>query len=422
MRILLLSQWFDPEPTFKGLLFAKTLAARGHEVEVLTGFPNYPGGKLYPGYAVRPWQRTVMDGIVVNRVALYPSHDKNHVKRAANYASFALSAATLGPLLVKAPDVIYTYHPPATIGLAAAALRARFGAPIIYDIQDMWPDTLASLGIIKHPLLTSAIDAGMKGIYALAEQIVVLSPGFKKLLVERGVPDAKVSVIYNWTFEAGAAAARDENLERELGLAGRFNVVFAGTMGMAQGLDTALEVAPLLAQRAPHAQLVFIGGGVERQRLEEHAKQRGLRNVRFLPRVDPSQMGPILAAADATLVHLIDKPLFRITIPSKIQSYMLARRPLLCGVRGDAAAVVQEADCGVVFEPQNPLAMLEATMRLIDLPAKEREAMGQRGHDFYQRRMSLEAGVVAFEKLFERIKLRTARPPVGDARSRNPLP
>ena len=134
---------------------------RGHEVEVLTGFPNYPGGKLYPGYRVRPWQREIIDGVTVNRVALYPSHDRSAVRRMANYASFALSAAVLGPFLVKKPDVIYVYHPPATVGLPAMVLRALRGCPVVYDVQDLWPDTVVATGMMSQPM--AGCHAGRNG-------------------------------------------------------------------------------------------------------------------------------------------------------------------------------------------------------------------------------------------------------------------
>ena len=122
MRILILTQWFDPEPTFKGLLFARELAARGHEVEVLTGFPNYPDGKVYPGYGIRPWVREKIDGINVLRVALYPSHNKSGLNRVFNYLSFAFSAAVIGSALIRKPDVMYVYHPPITVGFAAIVI------------------------------------------------------------------------------------------------------------------------------------------------------------------------------------------------------------------------------------------------------------------------------------------------------------
>src|SRR4051812_6188175 len=138
MRILFVTQWFDPEPTFKGLAFARELTRLGHQVQVLTGFPNYPGGKVYAGYRVRLLQRERIEGIDIVRVPLYPSHSRSSVGRIANYLSFAAAAAFIGPAVVSRPDVIYAYHPPATVGLPALVLRQIFRARLVYDIQDMW--------------------------------------------------------------------------------------------------------------------------------------------------------------------------------------------------------------------------------------------------------------------------------------------
>ena len=148
MRIVLLSQWFDPEPgATKGLPLAKWLEERGHTVKVLTGFPNYPGGKVYDGYAIRPWQRQTMDGINVLRVPLYPSHDRSAAGRIANFTSFAVSAATIGTAMIGPADVGYVYHPPPTIGLAAVAMKMLRRIPFAYHIADMWPDTVFESGM-----------------------------------------------------------------------------------------------------------------------------------------------------------------------------------------------------------------------------------------------------------------------------------
>jgi len=397
----MLTQWFDPEPIFKGLGFAKALVARGHEVEVLTGFPNYPGGELYPGYEVRPWRRENIDGVSVIRVALYPSHDKSALKRVTNYASFAFAAATLGPLLVREPDVIYVYHPPATIGLAAIALKERFGAPIVYDIQDMWPDTIAASGMLTNPLALKTVDTYCRVLYRKCDRIVVLSPGFKRLLEGRGVPAQKIEVIYNWTFEDGETPRSDRELSEEFGFFGRFNVLFAGTMGTGQGLDAVLDAAKILARKKPEIQFVLVGGGVDRERLVERVEREQIDNVLFLPRQEPSAMGPILAAADVLLVHLKDDPLFRVTIPSKTQAYLASGKPILMGVRGDAAELVERAGAGISFEPDNANDLARSVEVVVNLSIEQREAMGLRGREYYQRELSVAVGVERFSRLFE---------------------
>jgi len=401
MRILMVTQWFDPEPTFKGLAFAKALRERGHEVEVLTGFPNYPGGKVYPGYRIRHFQREVMEGIPILRVPLYPSHDDSAARRSANYLSFALSASIIGALSVRPADVMHVYHAPATIGLPAMVIRMLRRTPFVYDINDLWPDTLGATGMLSGRAPLRAIDRWCKLIYRQAGRIVVVTPGFKAALVARGVPEEKVEVIYNWCDEALASAGRpDMELGRRLGLEGKFNVVFAGTMGKAQALDSVLDAAELLADELPKVQFVFVGGGIEVERLKRMTTEIGLNNVLFLPRHPVSEIGPILRLADILLVHLKDDPLFRITIPSKVQAYLAVGRPILLGVRGDAEDLVSRAKAGLACTPESPRSISEAIRKLYGMPPHQLQQMGENGRRYYQENLSLSIAVRRFEGVF----------------------
>ncbi|MEA3429493.1 MAG: glycosyltransferase family 4 protein [Thermodesulfobacteriota bacterium] len=404
MRILILSQWFDPEPTFKGLLFAKELVKLGHEVEVLTGFPNYPGGKLYDGYKMKFFQSEVIDGIPVIRVPLYPSHDSNSIKRILNYTSFALSASLLGFFLTKRPDIIYVYHPPATIGLPALFLHLLHRVPFVYDIQDLWPDTLAATGMMDNKAVLWLVDKWCRFIYSHAAKIVVLSPGFKEILIKRGVPDHKIEVIYNWCEDSRIqTTGHNKALASELGMADRFNVVFAGTMGKAQALDAILEAAGLLCDKLPEIQFVFVGGGIDVGRLKEKTIKQGLTNVRFLSRRPSSEIGDILNLADVLLVHLKDDPLFRITIPSKTQAYMAAGRPILMGVKGDAAALVKKAKVGLACTPEDPQDIADTVERFYNTPQQDLALMGHNGKMFYEHELSLRIGARRFEKIFRSV-------------------
>jgi glycosyltransferase involved in cell wall biosynthesis len=409
MKILLLTQWFDPEPTSKGLVFAEELTRRGHEVEILTGFPNYPGGQVYPGYKIRPWRREQLDGISVLRVALYPSHDKSSIARVLNYASFAISAAVIGTVLIRRPDIAYVYHPPATVGLAALAIGFFRRVPFVYDIQDLWPDTVAVSGMLSSKPVLAAIDKWCKLLYRRAANIVVLSPGFKRELVAREVPPDKINVIYNWCDETVIGPVLpDPELASRLGLSGRFNVMFAGTMGTAQALDAVLEAAALCRQTHSEMQFVFVGAGVERSRLETKAVALALDNVRFLPRQPLSAIGRVLALADVLLVHLRNDPLFRITIPSKTQAYMASQKPVLMAVTGDAAQLVLESGGGLVCEPEDPVAIAETVARFFAMSSAQRTSMGEAGRKFYHEKLSLKTGVGKFEALFARTCDRTS--------------
>lgn len=400
-RLILLTQWFEPEPTFKGQLFADALHARGFDVEVVTGFPNYPGGKLYPGYRVRPIQRERIGSINVTRLPLYPSHGQSAIGRAANYVSFFLSVATYLLLGARQADLIYVYHPPVTVGCAAAIAKIFRGTPTIVDIQDMWPDTLKATGMIGNPRILGVIGKACDWLYRRVDHIVVLSPGFRALLTARGVCEDKVSVIYNWADEQ-ALVGGDLPVPAALADGGRFRVMFAGNMGRAQALANVLDAAESVADRAPQVEICLIGGGLDVAALQDEARARGLSNVRFLPPVPMREVGAYIAAADCLLVHLRDDPLFAITIPSKTQAYLAAGKPIIMAVRGDAANLIRQAGCGPVVAPEDSASLADAIVDIAQRPRDELVAMGRAARRYYADRLSLEKGVDAFAEIFRR--------------------
>ncbi len=399
MKILMLTQWFQPEPAFKGLPLACELRNRGHDVEVLTGFPNYPGGKVYAGYRIRPWCRERMDGIAVNRVALYPSHARSGLHRSLNYLSFGISTATLGPGLVGTHDVVYVYNL-ITLGWAARVLRWLRGSKVVLDVQDLWPESVTGSGMMNSPLLQHVLGRWSQYEYQRADQLIVLSPGFKRELVARGVDESKIEVVYNWCDESSPQPTCDlASLASELRFQGRFNVVFAGTMGVMQSLDVVLQAARKLAAPAPDVLFTLLGDGIEVERLRGAAAE--LPNVQLLPRRPLAEMGSIYELADALLVHLKDRPSHEITIPSKTQAYLRAGKPVLCGVKGDAADLVRQANAGIVVQPDDPDSLLDAVLKLRSMTRQELTELGHNGRSFYEEHLSFEQGVNRIERVFE---------------------
>ena len=401
-RVLLLTQWFDPEPTFKGQVFARELVRQGFDVEVLTGFPNYPGGKVYPGYKIDLLQREIVDGVHITRVPLYPNHDQSAIKRVLNYASFAASALFYGLFMAKRADVIYAYQPPLTVGLSAAFMRMFRGIPVVLDIQDMWPDTLRATGMVTNPTTLNRVAAVCNWVYRHVDRVVVLSPGFKRLLVERGVPSAKLEMIYNWADEKSLATPTGQ-LPLAFPAPDRFRIVFAGNMGKAQALDAVLDAAAVLQTRASKVCFVMIGGGVEVDRLMLRTAELKLNNIVFLPAVPMAEVGTLLHAADALLVHLRKDPLFEITIPSKTQAYMAVGKPLLMAVDGDAADLVLQSGGGLVAESENSESLVAAVETLQKLSLFDQQAMGARAQSYYQDHLALSVGVRKFGKIFNDI-------------------
>jgi colanic acid biosynthesis glycosyl transferase WcaI len=404
MRIVFITQWFDPEPgAIRGLPLAKWMQARGHEVSVITGFPNYPGGKVYPGYRVRWKQRETMDGVDVLRVPLYPSHDTSAIGRILNFLSFAFSAATIGVTLTRKADVVFVYHPPPTVGIPALVLKWLKRMPYVYHIADMWPEAVTESGMLGRgpvkKIVFPILNAYCNFIYRHAHTVTSQSPGFKKLLVQRGTPAEKIQVVYNWTSdEVFRPVPRDEELARELGMTGRFNIVYAGNLGAFQGLDTVIRAAKLL-ENEPKIQFVIVGTGQKEAELRALAASTGVTNVRFIGARPYAEMPKINALSDVLIVHTLDLPHFAGNIPSKTQVSLASGKPVLMAVRGDSAEIVQRAQAGVVCEPENPADMARATLELFAKSQEELDAMGRRGREFYVSEMAMEIGALRTEEI-----------------------
>jgi glycosyltransferase involved in cell wall biosynthesis len=397
MRILIISQWFQPEPTFKGIEFAKALKALGHDVEVLTGFPNYPGGKVYPGYRIRLTQLETMQGISVRRSFLVPSHDQSAIGRMINYISFALSAC-IQAFFRQRPDVVYVYSPPMTAALPAVLLRFLRGVPFVVDIHDLWPDTVAATGMVKSSILLKLVGRWSHFAMNRAERIIVVSSGFKRRLEARTVGSPLV-VIPNWAPPEIVGLA--DSLPAQEDPDPRFRVLFAGNMGNAQGLDTVIGGASILKERGVPVRFDMVGGGVDVSRLKAQADTAVPGMIQFHHARPPAEMGQMFAEADALLVHLCPDPLFEITIPSKTQAYLAIGKPILMGVRGDAARMLEDAEAGIAFEPGSPEALADAVCAMLSMSVEQRIEMGRAGRSYYQAKLAFEIGVEAIAKELE---------------------
>jgi colanic acid biosynthesis glycosyl transferase WcaI len=396
LRIIFLTQWFDPEPTLKGLGFAQALAARGHLVEVVTGFPNYPGGRVYDGFRIRPMRREQHGGVAVTRLALIPSHSNSKVGRIANYLSFWLSTCIYLLFVARKADVVYVYHPPITVGLAAAIARLFRRTPTVLDVQDIWPDTLRATGMIGNARILRIIDRLCSWVYRHVDRITVISPGFGRLIQDRGVPAEKIVLVMNWAPEMSAPPAITAPFRTEH----RFCLLYAGNMGPAQGLATVLEAASLVRAKDAGIGFYFLGSGISVDTLKAKAAALQLDNVVFLPRVGLDQVGGFMQAADVLLVHLIDDPLFAITIPSKTQAYLAAGKPILLAVAGDAADLIAASGGGVTVAPNDPAALAAQVLHMAALPAAELQHLGSNAARFYNENLSLAQALNKLEAVF----------------------
>jgi len=398
MRIGVVSQWYPPEPgMFIPATLAEGLAARGHEVRVLTGFPNYPDGKIYPGFRQRWSHTSTVDGVTVRRVPVYPSHDASPVRRAANYLSFATTSSLAAARYLSGVDAVYVYHPPATAFAAAALARLVRRVPVVLHVQDVWPESVTASSMAPAGaagrLLHRTLAATMRRLYAASAAVVVIAPSMRELVVHRGADPDKVHVVLNWADEAlfGPRPVTDE-ARRTIGHRGRPTVMYAGNIGLFQDIPGAVRAAAAVGDRID---LVVVGSGLDEQR----ARAIPAENVRFLGRRGPAEMAALYAAADFQLISLRDVPIARGTIPSKLQAALCCGRPVLAAVPGDCARLVEQERVGFSCPPEDWPALADAFTRAAAVPADALAEMGTRARRLYERQMSQRSGVDQIEKL-----------------------
>jgi len=402
VKILILSQNYFPEPDPMHTLGAG-LVKRGHQVNVITSFPNYPYGKIYPGYTQRLWQREEIDGVQVIRLPLYPDRSRSFIKRSLNYLSFPISASILGPILCGDADVMIVQSPPITLGIPAWIMSLVHRIPFVFMIQDMWPETLPATGMVSNPLILNALARLGMFTYSKASAITVISPGFKKNLEAKGVPSEKIHVFYNWAYEGEFALTDpDPHLAEQMGLKGYFNILYAGNMGPAQGLHNVIEAASLLTD-IKDLQFVLMGSGIERDKLKKMARERKLKNIKFLPRQPMKMMPSVYALVDAVMVHLTNDPLFEITVPGKTQSCLLSGKPIIASVNGDVADLVVKAGAGLAVRAMDPVDLAHAVRKLYNMSPEERKAMGSAGRRYYFQNLAPEVQIPKYEQLFYEI-------------------
>lgn len=403
MKILIISQYFEPETMARGLTLATGLVKHGHTVFVLTGFPNYPKGELYPGYRQKLFFKEVMNGVTVYRVPTFISHDSNSFRRAANYLSFMFSAFILGLIRIPKFDVAYVYHPPITTCLSASMLCLFRRKPFICDIQDIWPDSVGATGMLDSPKLIGVLDKMCDFVYRRASHIVTISNGMKEKIVSRGVGSEKVSVVPNWCDEDNILNPETLDLvfEERLStvLSGKFNIIFAGNIGEAQNLDAVVDAGKIAYTESPNIQFVFVGGGTKVEMLQNRCVKSGYNFVSFLPQIPTSQIGGVMKRADVLLVHLRSDPLFEITIPSKTQAYMAVGKPILMAVPGDANKIITEAQCGLGAASDDPQSIARACIEFSTMNKSDLSAMGRKARAAYVSDFSMSAGVERFHGL-----------------------
>lgn len=384
LRILILSQYYWPE-TFRITDLAQGLKARGHELTVLTGMPNYPGGRFFSGYGALGPASEVHDGIAIRRVPLVPRFAGRGWQLALNYLSFALSASTIGPLRCPGRyDAIFVFEPsPITVGIPSAVLRWLKSAPVLFWVQDLWPESLEATGAVRSRRILGWVERLVRWIYRRCDRILVQSEGFVGRVAAVGGEPARIRVFPNWAEALYHPVEVPPDAPERAALPAGFRVMFAGNIGAAQSFETILDAAARLRDERG-IRWVVLGDGHQRPWVEAEIARRGLADsVRLLGQHPMDKMPAYFALADVLLVTLRKDPVFALTIPSKIQSYLACGRPIVASLDGEGARVIEAAGCGLTAPAGDAAALAEAVVSMYRMPRAERESMGARARAYY---------------------------------------
>jgi putative colanic acid biosynthesis glycosyltransferase WcaI len=391
MRVLFLTHYFHPEvgaSQTRILESARVLHARGHQVTVLTGFPNYPDGVIPEPYRGRWRQTEWLDGIKVIRRAVYPAPNRGFWRRLINHGSFALSSM-VGSREVGEVDVVVAETPPLPAAVAAVVVARRRRARLLLNVADLWPESAIQLGALKNPVAIRAAEAMEHFAYRHADTITVPTPGMHADLLARGNLGEKVRLLPNGvnleSFDPDAWPTGPPK-----------RVVYCGTVGMAHGVRTLLEAARELVLTDPDVEVLIVGDGAERAELEALASAWDLHNVTFAGRVLHEQVPQCLRSADIAVMTLRGLPLFEHALPMKLLEYMAAGRPVAAAAAGQVATLLTSTKAGIASRPEDPHGIADSIRRLAADPEAAR-AMGARGRRFVEQNLSRPAIVDRLE-------------------------
>ncbi len=409
MKILYISQYFPPEmgaPAARAVELSRHWAAAGHEVTVLTGFPNHPTGVVpaeYRGRFKRMVSREQVDGVKIVRTWLLPFPNRKAYERILNYGSFFASAASTGSFLSR-PDVVIATSPQLLVGLSGWWLARLKGVPFVFEVRDLWPESLAAVGMgNENSLLYKTLAHVARFLYRHSDRVVVVSPAFEDFLVEHGhVARDKISVIENGVETRLFAPCVQSSSKTLLETEGKFVVSYIGTMGMAHGLETILAAAGELQNQNREILFVLLGAGAEKEKIMALARTRGLNNVRFVDQQPRENIPAYIGASDVCLVLLKKSDVFKTVIPTKMLEFMSCARPVILGVEGQARAILERAKGGLAIEPENADSLVDAIQYLAANP-EEGSKMGRNGREYILREFSRSQTAKAYIRVLEKL-------------------
>jgi glycosyltransferase involved in cell wall biosynthesis len=383
VKILIISQYFWPE-NFKINDLALGLKERGNEVTILTGKPNYPDGKFYPGYNFINRKVEYYQGIKVIRSPLIRRGNCSGVRLFINYISFAIFASFAAVFrLSKTADAIFVYEPsPITVGIPALVYKYFSRAPIYFWIQDLWPESLIAAGDFKSKLILKLTDRLVRLIYRKSEVIFISSKSFKHSITEKGVDSEKIYYLPNWAEDIyNEPVGRDKDIAGLLPSKG-FKIMFAGNIGESQDFESIVNAAEKTSGY-DDIHWIIVGDGRKKSWIEQEIRLKKMNNIHLIGRHPMRMMPSFFREADVMLVSLKDEPIFSLTVPAKIQTYLACGKPILAMINGEGADVIRESKSGYAVNAGDFNALADRVIEMYNMPKTNLDIMAKASKEFY---------------------------------------
>lgn len=386
MKILVVSQYFWPEE-FRINDICEGLVEQGHEVEVLTGIPNYPSGEFFEGHSFLKWGTIEYKGVKIKRVPLIPRGKDNLIKLGLNYISYTVTAsiAAIGLLLKKYDRVFVFQLSPITLAIPGIIISKMKKIPSIIYVQDLWPESLFTIKEINNTKIRKMLNSICSKIYKSFDTLLITSKSFEEELVKKGVNRERIEYFPQWAEDFYSSSNCGENTNKE-----NFVVTFAGNIGKAQSVDTIIKAANI-AKDNKNIKWQILGDGSEFEYIKSLVKEFSLeKTVYLLGRKPSSEMPKYFSKSDALIVTLRDDKVLRATLPAKVQSYMAAGKPILAAISGEGNRTIKESECGLVCEAEDYIKLYENVISLFNMSEKERSTLGMNGKEYFKNNFTRE--------------------------------
>ncbi len=393
MNITIVSHYFYPEigaPSARIYDLAQCWIGAGHQVDVVTGFPNHPLGELYDGYQLSRYQHEVVEGINVHRNWTYITPNRGFLKRTIGHVSLWPSSRFKSTRQIAAPDVVIGTSPTFFAAMAARGIAETYQVPFVMEVRDLWPGIFVDLGVITQQWIINLLEAWELWMYREADQVVTVTESFRDNIVARGIPAPKVAVVPNGAdltfFQPGG---KPKELNAKLGLEDKFVVLYLGAHGVSQGLEDIIRTAKQL-ETYQEILFLFVGGGNQKQKIMEFTEDQDVDNVIFHEPILKSEVPDFYKLADICLVPLRDIELFKTFIPSKMFEIMAMEKPMVASLEGEAKRILENSGSAVVVPPEDSSAIGKAILKIYQEHNLKSE-MGKSGRQFVEEHYSRES-------------------------------